>query len=105
MDARLHWVEVFDQRFPVNAKTRQAALVAIIKKLRREAKVSVASMNEIYQAGRDGVEILGVSDADSDDCEHTGDESGAAPEGRTQGRRGRRGLGSRGSRAGAEGAS
>lgn len=78
MHAKLHWVEVFDTRFPVMAKTRQAALHSIIKKVRREAKVGVASAADVYRAGQEGIEILGIDDADQDGAEGEGGEAGEA---------------------------
>ena len=80
MIAKLHWVTLFGARWPVMAKSKQAARHVILQKCRSEAVVEVASAADLYQAGKDGIQILGVDDgpgveSGSDDSDAEADEA------------------------------
>lgn len=56
--AKVHRVELFDRTFLIFARTKAGAVHDLFDLLKDDVHVDVASGQAIYEAGRDGAEIL-----------------------------------------------
>lgn len=56
--AKVHRVELFDREFLIFARTKAGAVHDLFDLLKDDVHVDVASGQQIYEAGRDGAEIL-----------------------------------------------
>lgn len=70
MKAKVHNVTLFDHSYLVMARSKAGALRDLFDHIKEEAHSDVATGQQVYEAGRNGQEIIGIdkysADADVD---------------------------------------